>query len=200
MFVASSKLEWLSSVPVTEEDFSSPSGGNYLRAVISNIFQHPSSLAATSCLSFIIDTKCLIPAFISGSFSTPSKSATIVLSVPVSFCHFSSYLFWHRCAMFTKQGKINEDKLCILSFFFCLKVIKQVLQLLSEPLVMFLSIFRFEKYISGKYMGEIVRVIVADFAKSNLLFNGNISEKLKEVNTFTTANVSNIEEWVLSCL
>lgn len=96
--------------------------------------------------------------------------------------------------MFTKQGKINEDKLCILSFFFCLKVIKQVLQLLSEPLVMFLSIFRFEKYISGKYMGEIVRVIVADFAKSNLLFNGNISEKLKEVNTFTTANVSNIEE------
>uniref|UniRef100_A0A1B6I221 Phosphotransferase n=1 Tax=Homalodisca liturata TaxID=320908 RepID=A0A1B6I221_9HEMI len=54
--------------------------------------------------------------------------------------------------------------------------------------------FTFEKYIAGKYMGEIVRVIVADFAKSNLIFNGNLSKKLQEANQFTTTHVSTIEE------
>ncbi|XP_054262882.1 hexokinase-1-like [Macrosteles quadrilineatus] len=54
--------------------------------------------------------------------------------------------------------------------------------------------FTFEKYISGKYMGEIVRVILLDFAKSNLIFNGELSKKLQDPNSFTTANVSSIEE------
>lgn len=54
--------------------------------------------------------------------------------------------------------------------------------------------FTFEKYISGKYMGEIVRTVLVKLAKNGLLFRGEISEALNTPNTFTTENVSKIEE------
>lgn len=38
---------------------------------------------------------------------------------------------------------------------------------------------RFEKMISGMYLGEIVRNILIDFTKRGLLFRGRISERLK---------------------
>uniref|UniRef100_A0A1B6CBM9 Phosphotransferase n=1 Tax=Clastoptera arizonana TaxID=38151 RepID=A0A1B6CBM9_9HEMI len=54
--------------------------------------------------------------------------------------------------------------------------------------------FTFEKYIGGKYLGEIVRVILVDLARDKLLFNGNISKKLLVNNSFSTSNISCIEQ------
>lgn len=54
--------------------------------------------------------------------------------------------------------------------------------------------FTFEKYISGKYLGEIVRVVLVDLAKEKLIFNGELSSKLAVKNSFGTSNVSLIEQ------
>lgn len=56
------------------------------------------------------------------------------------------------------------------------------------------SSFTFEKYISGKYLGEIVRIILAKLAKDGLLFNGdNVSRMLQTPGSLTTDLVSQIE-------
>lgn len=56
------------------------------------------------------------------------------------------------------------------------------------------SSFTFEKYISGKYLGEIVRIILVKLTKDGLLFNGdNMSSMLQTPGTLTTDLVSQIE-------
>nr|CAD7442098.1 unnamed protein product [Timema bartmani] len=54
--------------------------------------------------------------------------------------------------------------------------------------------FMFEKYIGGKYMGEIVRVILARLTKDCLLFGGETSDTLLTSGAFTTSFVSIIEQ------
>lgn len=63
--------------------------------------------------------------------------------------------------------------------------------LLSAPLPS--SPLRFEKMISGMYLGEIVRNILIDFTKRGLLFRGRISERLKTRGIFETKFLSQIE-------
>uniref|UniRef100_A0A9L0TCD9 Hexokinase-2 n=1 Tax=Equus caballus TaxID=9796 RepID=A0A9L0TCD9_HORSE len=52
---------------------------------------------------------------------------------------------------------------------------------------------RFEKMMSGMYLGEIVRNILIDFTKRGLLFRGRISERLKTRGIFETKFLSQIE-------
>ncbi|MBN3321348.1 HXK2 protein, partial [Atractosteus spatula] len=52
---------------------------------------------------------------------------------------------------------------------------------------------RYEKMISGMYLGEIVRNILLDFTKRGLLFRGKISERLKTRGIFETKFLSQIE-------
>jgi len=54
--------------------------------------------------------------------------------------------------------------------------------------------FTFEKYFAGKYMGEIVRVVLVDLVEAGVLFDGVGSEKLSTSGLFTTRSVSMIEE------
>ncbi|XP_037383597.1 hexokinase-2 [Talpa occidentalis] len=59
---------------------------------------------------------------------------------------------------------------------------------------------RFEKMISGMYLGEIVRNILMDFTKRGLLFRGRISERLKTPGIFETKFLSQIESDCLALL
>ncbi|XP_060024620.1 hexokinase-2 isoform X4 [Lagenorhynchus albirostris] len=59
---------------------------------------------------------------------------------------------------------------------------------------------RFEKMISGMYLGEIVRNILIDFTKHGLLFRGRISERLKTRGIFETKFLSQIESDCLALL
>ncbi|XP_025412911.1 LOW QUALITY PROTEIN: hexokinase type 2-like [Sipha flava] len=52
---------------------------------------------------------------------------------------------------------------------------------------------RFEKMISGMYMGEIVRLVVVDLQIRKKLFNGQLSEQMKTKNAFCTSYISDIE-------
>ncbi|NWY06939.1 HXK1 protein, partial [Nothoprocta ornata] len=54
---------------------------------------------------------------------------------------------------------------------------------------------RYEKMISGMYLGEIVRNILIDFTKRGFLFRGQISETLKTRHIFETKFLSQIERW-----
>jgi len=53
---------------------------------------------------------------------------------------------------------------------------------------------RFEKYISGKYLGEIVRVILVKLVEDCVLFGGTTSDTLLTSGVFTTSFVSLIEQ------
>lgn len=53
---------------------------------------------------------------------------------------------------------------------------------------------RFEKYISGKYLGEVVRCVLAALTKEGLLFVGNLPRLLLQPGNFTTDLVSHIEQ------
>lgn len=59
---------------------------------------------------------------------------------------------------------------------------------------------RFEKMISGMYLGEIVRNVLIDFTKRGLLFRGKISERLKTRGIFETKFLSQIESDRLALL
>ncbi|GCB81090.1 hypothetical protein scyTo_0021326, partial [Scyliorhinus torazame] len=59
---------------------------------------------------------------------------------------------------------------------------------------------RFEKLISGMYLGEIVRNILINFTKRGLLFRGKISERLKTRGIFQTKFLSHIESDRLALL
>ena len=52
---------------------------------------------------------------------------------------------------------------------------------------------RFEKMISGMYMGELVRLILVKMAKEELLFGGKLSPELLATGHFETKDVSDIE-------
>lgn len=52
---------------------------------------------------------------------------------------------------------------------------------------------RYEKMISGMYLGEIVRNILIDMTKRGFLFRGQISETLKTRGIFETKFLSQIE-------
>ncbi|KAG7318138.1 hypothetical protein KOW79_017893 [Hemibagrus wyckioides] len=52
---------------------------------------------------------------------------------------------------------------------------------------------RFEKMISGMYLGEIVRNVLLDFTSKGLLFRGKLSERLKTRGIFETKFLSQIE-------
>jgi hexokinase len=54
--------------------------------------------------------------------------------------------------------------------------------------------FTFEKYISGKYLGEIVRVIVVKLVKDCVLLEGIASDALLTTRVFTTSFVSLVEQ------
>nr|XP_042715239.1 hexokinase-4 isoform X3 [Chrysemys picta bellii] len=51
----------------------------------------------------------------------------------------------------------------------------------------------YEKMIGGKYMGEIVRLVLLKLVNENLLFHGEASEKLKTRGSFETRFISQIE-------
>ncbi|XP_048854522.1 hexokinase-2 isoform X1 [Brienomyrus brachyistius] len=52
---------------------------------------------------------------------------------------------------------------------------------------------RYEKMISGMYLGEIVRNVLLDFTSKGLLFRGRLSERLKTRGIFETRFLSQIE-------
>lgn len=53
---------------------------------------------------------------------------------------------------------------------------------------------RFEKMISGMYMGELVRLILVKMAKEGLLFRGKLTSDLRTTGHFETRYVSAIEK------
>lgn len=54
---------------------------------------------------------------------------------------------------------------------------------------------RFEKMVSGMYMGELVRLILVKMAKEGLLFEGRITPELLTRGKFETKHVSAIEKY-----
>ena len=52
---------------------------------------------------------------------------------------------------------------------------------------------RFEKMISGMYLGELCRIVCMDLADKKLLFKGQASDKFKTKNSFLTKFVSDVE-------
>lgn len=53
---------------------------------------------------------------------------------------------------------------------------------------------RFEKMVSGMYMGELVRIILVKMAREGLLFEGRITPELLTKGKFETKHVSAIEK------
>lgn len=51
----------------------------------------------------------------------------------------------------------------------------------------------FEKIISGKYMGELVRLVLLKLVNEDLLFHGEASDQLRTKGSFETRFVSQIE-------
>lgn len=58
---------------------------------------------------------------------------------------------------------------------------------------MFIFNFRFEKYISGKYLGEVARCVIEDIIRSGLLFDTQRAASLLKPASFNTASISDIE-------
>jgi hexokinase len=54
-------------------------------------------------------------------------------------------------------------------------------------------IYRFEKMISGMYMGEIVRLVLVKLAQDGHIFDGEVTEDLDTRERFYTKYVSEIE-------
>lgn len=53
---------------------------------------------------------------------------------------------------------------------------------------------RFEKMVSGLYLGELVRLILVKMAKEGLLFEGRITPELLTRGKFNTSDMSAIEK------
>lgn len=53
---------------------------------------------------------------------------------------------------------------------------------------------RFEKMVSGMYMGELVRLILVKMAREGLLFEGRITPELLTKGKFETKHISAIEK------
>lgn len=61
-------------------------------------------------------------------------------------------------------------------------------------LLFMLFLCRFEKMVSGMYLGELVRLVVLKMAKLGLLFDGHVSDALRTKGKITTADVAAMEE------
>lgn len=61
--------------------------------------------------------------------------------------------------------------------------------------MLFLMFYRFEKMVSGMYLGELVRLVVLKMAKLGLLFDGRVSDALRTKGNITTADVAAMEEY-----
>jgi len=60
-------------------------------------------------------------------------------------------------------------------------------------------VYRFEKMISGMYLGEIVRLVIMQCADARLLFDGQtVSDELQTPGRFYTKYISEIEGCVLA--
>lgn len=57
-----------------------------------------------------------------------------------------------------------------------------------------LSDLRFEKMVSGMYLGELVRLILVKMAKEGLLFEGRITPELLTKGKIDTKHVSAMEK------
>jgi len=55
---------------------------------------------------------------------------------------------------------------------------------------------RFEKMISGMYLGELARLIIMQCANAKLLFDGKTSAELQTPGRFYTKYISEIEKYV----
>lgn len=55
---------------------------------------------------------------------------------------------------------------------------------------------RFEKMVSGMYMGELVRLILVKMAREGLLFEGRITPELLTRGKIETKHISAIEKYV----
>ncbi len=55
------------------------------------------------------------------------------------------------------------------------------------------SICRYEKMISGMYLGELVRLVLVSLTKDGVLFDGEASEELLTPGRFLTKYISEIE-------
>ena len=65
---------------------------------------------------------------------------------------------------------------------------------IKEDVISYLWLcFRYEKMISGMYMGEIVRLVLEKLRKAGLIFHGKGSEELSSRGRFYTKYVSEIE-------
>lgn len=58
---------------------------------------------------------------------------------------------------------------------------------------------KFEKMISGMYMGELARQVIVRLANEHLLFNGRLSQKMKTPYLFKTKYISEIESDPKGC-
>lgn len=92
---------------------------------------------------------------------------------------------------------VSATQVCTL---FCIGAVcacrfhKDVSNLLAAETHFFaVSLCRFEKMISGMYMGELVRLILVKMAKEELLFGGKLSPELLATGHFETKDVSDIE-------
>lgn len=56
------------------------------------------------------------------------------------------------------------------------------------------ELFRFEKYISGKYLGELVRIILEELHSKKLVLTNTPKADFPNAWTFDTSEVSTIEE------
>lgn len=54
--------------------------------------------------------------------------------------------------------------------------------------------FRFEKYIGGKYLGELVRLVLKEIHRLKLAFTKTTVDKFPGPWEFDTSNISIIEE------
>lgn len=61
-------------------------------------------------------------------------------------------------------------------------------------LISSLSPCRFEKMVSGMYMGELVRLILVKMAREGMLFEGKITAELLTKGRIETKHISAIEK------
>lgn len=60
--------------------------------------------------------------------------------------------------------------------------------------------FRFEKYIGGKYLGELMRLVLVDLYQKKLIFQNTPATAFPEPWSFDTSKISAIEEFVAKIL
>ena len=67
----------------------------------------------------------------------------------------------------------------------------------GDKKIMIKLFFRYEKMISGMYMGEIARQAIVQCIKAGLLLNGEVTEEMDTPLRFYTKYISEIEKWVI---